>query len=232
MEIRINRSQLSDIAWKSIFEHAHAHTFEKLPDLIRQSNSLENLRRHAKYNTGSITTSAIWALFAATFYFRPNTIFEVGTFIGKSTLAMATALDIVHPDGGQIFTCDFSNDIPLGLDVQTLVEQFPEQSSTMMFTALASRGRQCDLLVLDGRLQAEDYAVLPSLLHSKSVIALDDFEGTEKGAINAIHLMNSLHESHLLIYPPTRAILQSHALVESCTLGLIIPRSMVQFTNQ
>ena len=88
------------------------------------------------------------------------------------------------------------------------------------------------MILLDGRLQAEDFKLLPAILHPETVVLLDNFEGTEKGVINAMHLMNSLQTTHYLAYPPSREIMHNHGLTDGCTIGMIIPRRLVEHTNQ
>ncbi len=231
-KIRINRVRFTDIAWGAVFEHAAVHADTIRAELFQKSVLLDELRAQAAYNTGSIGTGAIWSLFAACLYFKPKTVAEVGTFIGKSTFAMACAMDQVYPEGGQIFTCDFSNKIDLNFATRTQVRQFQLQSSTDMFAKMASENQRCDLLLLDGRLQKEDFSLLSSVLGPETVILLDDFEGTEKGVINAAHLMNSMQDSHYLAYAPSRDLMYRNGLYEGCTIGMIIPRSLVEHTNQ
>ena len=61
--------------------------------IFRVLLSLEELRQNADYNTGSISTSSAWALYSVTSLFQPRMVLEVGTFIGKSTMSMAIAMD-------------------------------------------------------------------------------------------------------------------------------------------
>jgi predicted O-methyltransferase YrrM len=231
-KIRINRMQFTEVAWSVIFENASSYACTLRPELFQKSEALDDLRKYADYNTGSITTGAIWTLFSACLFFKPKTIAEVGTFIGKSTFAMACAIDICYREGGEINTCDFSNNIDLGFGTKTQIRQFPMKSSTDMFSALAKEKQKCDLLLLDGRLQTEDFKLLSSILHPESVILLDDFEGTEKGVVNALQLMNSLQNTHYLAYPPSRELMRLHGLNEGCTIGMIVPRVLVEHTNQ
>jgi hypothetical protein len=231
-KIRINRKRFTEIAWGAIFENASVHAGALRSELFQKSVTLDDLRVQATYNTGSIGTGAIWALFAACLYFKPRTIAEVGTFIGKSTFAMACAMDMTHLDGGTIYTCDFSNKIDLDFATRTQIRQFQMQSSTNMFSSMAEENRKCDVLMLDGRLQNEDLQLLPSILGQDTVILLDDFEGTEKGVINAVHLMNALQKTHYLAYAPSNSLMQAHGLTEGCTLGMIIPNHLVEHTNQ
>jgi hypothetical protein len=230
--IRISRTKLSEAAWESLFDHSAAYARTELETLLRNSLSLEKLRGQANYNTGSISTAAIWSIFSACLYFQPKMVAEVGTFIGKSTLAVASAMDLCRHEVLGVFTCDFSNNISLNLNTRTPITQFPLQSSTVMFSEMQKNDIRCDVLVLDGRLQEEDFGLLPSVLHDRSVILLDDFEGTEKGCVNAMYLMQSLEKKYHLIYPPSRQALERRGLMDGCTLAMIVPKSLVTFTHQ
>jgi len=112
------------------------------------------------------------------------------------------------------------------------VIQFRKQTSTQMLAALCANDIQCDFLALDGRLQKDDFKYLKKVLHPNSIILLDDFEGVEKGVVNATMLMSSLQPSHNLLYPPERYMLSKFGLVDSCTTALIVPRTSFALTNQ
>lgn len=231
-KLSINRNKLSEFVWQSLFENSSALSYATKQELIEKSNVLDQLRLSAKYNTGSISPSTIWSLFAVVNYFKPKIIAEVGTFIGKSTFAMACAMDIVHSNGGEIYTCDYSNAINLDFDTKTKVYQFQMKSSTEMFAELRNKNIKCDFLLLDGRLQNEDYEILKNILHKDSIILLDDFEGTEKGVINAINILENFSKEYALIYPPTQLILNKNGMHTFCSLGLIIPFTTLIYTNQ
>ena len=231
-KIRINRSRLTDLVWRTIFSETSLQGLTVRDELLAKSSSLDDLRRHAAYNTGSISTGAIWSLFAACAFFRPRIIAEVGTFIGKSTFAMACALDVCHKEGGRIFTCDFSNDIPLDFGTTTQIHQYPMTSSGAMFRDLHNKDIRCDLVLVDGRLSPEDLSIIGKSLHQDSVILLDDFEGIEKGVINAAMLMPSLQATHLLAFPPSPALLLEYGLHESCSVAMILPRTLIEHTHQ
>jgi predicted O-methyltransferase YrrM len=231
-KMHINRNRLSELIWEIIFDSTSVYSKSLRDELFSKSITLEELREQADYNTGSISTGAIWTLFSACTFLKPKMIAEVGTFIGKSTFSMACALDLVPRHKGIIWTCDFSNNVNLDFATQTQVRQFKKMSSTDMFTTMVNENTVCDLLVLDGRLQDQDYALLPAILHSETVILLDDFEGTEKGVANGSQLMKSLQKSHHLVYPPSRELLRRYGLQEACSIGMIIPRNLVIFTNQ
>jgi hypothetical protein len=231
-KMRINRNRLSELIWGTIFDSTSIYSISLRDELFSKSITLEELRAQADYDTGSISTGAIWTLFSACTFLKPKMIAEVGTFIGKSTFAMACALDLVPRHEGNIWTCDFSNSVNLDFATQTQVRQFKKRSSTDMFKTMVSENIACDFLVLDGRLQDQDYALLPAIWHSETVILLDDFEGIEKGVANGSQLMKFLHNSHHLLYPPSHELLRRHGLNEACSIGMIIPRNLVIFTNQ
>ena len=193
---------------------------------------LEELRQQADYNTGSISAAACWSLLSLAVFFKPQTIFEVGTFIGKSTFSLLKGMQLSGVKNHRIYTCDFSNDIVLPFGDDGEVVQFRRQSSTQMLSELSIRNLQCDLLALDGRLQQDDFQYLSKLLHDNSIILLDDFEGVEKGVSNAFALMNSLQRTHNLIYPPERDTLRKFSLLDGCTTALILPRNFFVLSNQ
>jgi hypothetical protein len=230
--IRINRTRLSTSTWESVFDYSAPYAFTEMGKLMQNALSLEERRSQADYDTGSISTAAVWSIFSACLYFQPKMVAEVGTFIGKSTLAIASAMDLCRHEVFGVFTCDFSNNIGLNLGTRTPIMQFPKQPSTAMFSQMVKDGIRCDILLIDGRLQEADLDLLPSVLHEQSVILLDDFEGTEKGCVNAMVLMQSLSKNHYLIYPPSRQALERRGLMDGCTLAMIVPRSLVAFTNQ
>ena len=91
-----------------------------------------------------------------------------------------------------------------------------------------------DFLSLDGRINQEDIKILSNLLHSKSIIVLDDFEGMEKGVINLISIRKSQKfKKYFLIYPPPNDILNKiNFFSEACPISLLLPASLVEFVNQ
>ena len=137
-------------------------TDERAPERARLMEclaGLEALRAQADYNTGSISAGAAWCLYSLVRHFRLSRALEVGTFIGKSTLSMASAMD----DGGhvgEVFTCDMSNSLDLPWSGRTRITQFKRASSTDMLEKLEGT---FDLAFLDGRLQPQDMAL--SLIH-------------------------------------------------------------------
>lgn len=210
--VNLNRKRTSKIIWETLLENVVSHP--KAP-WVEQMNMLDALRTTAKSPTGSVSVATFWCLYSVVQAFKPKRVAEVGTYIGKSTLALASG-------GAEVHTCDHSNDIKLPFKVT----QYPMTSSTEMFAKLQPT---IDLLFLDGRLEKDDLKYIGQLLHAQSIVALDDFEGIEKGVANA---MKFTYQGAMLVYPPERELLERHGLPDDSTLALILPHGLVQLTNQ
>jgi predicted O-methyltransferase YrrM len=226
--INISVRQFSRIFWEQVMEDTE-NTFAEKEALAIKLNSLELLRDHAEYNTGSITFSAAWCIFNLTKHLKVKRIIEIGTFIGKSTVSIASAIDC-HFNDGEIYTCDFSNSIKLPWDGKTKIHQFQKKSSTDMLKTLDGN---FDFCFLDGRLTEEDLPLLDNLINENTIIALDDFEGMEKGVINLINLrrLEKLN-NHFLAYPPSENYLKALGLNSYEATAVLLPISLIRFTNQ
>src|SRR5687767_14330780 len=108
-KVKLSSRLLTDVFWSIMFQKDEELLSEKAA-LFQGLARLDDLRAEADYNTGSISPVAAWSLYNVVRHFRPKRILEVGTFIGKSTMSMATALEDQKAPG-DIFTCDGSNDI-------------------------------------------------------------------------------------------------------------------------
>ena len=208
--LRFNRRQISGLFWKCL---TGTNDIPLPPD-----SHFDPLRQSADYNTGSLTRDDMVDLISIASYFKPKILAEVGTFIGRSTYALA----IGSGSDGLIYTCDASNDIPLPeLPTRSAtVIRNPRASSVEMFNRMLADGmaKQVDLFFIDGRLTEADLILINQLSHERTVLVLDDFEGIEKGVDNAMLLGN---QSHLLIYPRTEG-----------KTALLIPVALLQLTAQ
>lgn len=215
--LRINRAHLSRLFWDTVLEST---ADQPRDELFEQLRALERHREHADYNTGSVSLATGWVLYSLASYFKPGVIAEVGTFIGRSTLALHWGAR-----DAELHTCDISNDIDLGLG--TRVKQYPKQSSVEMFAALRGAEKNIDMLHLDGRITDHDLQVLPPTL----MFVLDDFEGNEKGVANLIKLAG-IEDAYQVVYPPERETLQKYGLQGSCVTAVLMPNSLIRLVRQ
>lgn len=176
--------------------------------------------------TGSISLHAIKTTWLLANYFQPSIAVEVGTYIGRSTLAMARGARATLK---RVFTCDmsFDNWAPPTPDDAALVQYFGKTSSTDMMKALSGR-TQVDMFLLDGRLQQEDLQLISILRHDRSVFLVDDFEGVEKGVENALKLRNAFADLVLLAPPATLA----EGWSSSHCLAVMLPGKLIQVSRQ
>jgi hypothetical protein len=73
-------------------------------------------------------------------------------------------------------------------------------------------------MYLDGRIQDEDLQYFPQITHDQTVFVFDDFEGIEKGVVNAMMLDGA---NRLLIYPR-----------EGRKTAVSLPFTLLQFVPQ
>ena len=206
--VQIGRKRLSEIVWGIIDEKVGDFPYETIEKIIEEQQAL---RGQADYNTGSVPYDDAVDLYKITKFFRPHEIAEVGTFIGVSTLVMNLALERLV----DIYTCDASNAIDL--DIPN-IHQYPKTVSHDMFKDLAEKEVKVDLVYLDGRLSQQDVEPLSKIIHADTVFIFDDFEGVEKGVVNAM-MVESF--ARALIYPR-----------EGRKTAISIPFSLLQIVPQ
>ena len=231
--MNINRYFFSEVFWRIIFSNGSSVIEGVKSRLAAEHLNLEVLRSKAEYNTGSISMAAALCLALLSNYFRPTLIAEVGTFIGRSTFSLILGGRMSGYSGPTIHTCDMSNSIDLGsFEFRDQVVQYQKKSSTEMFAQLRGRSLFPEMYVIDGRLQKDDLPLLQKLRAENAIIVLDDFEGYEKGVVNADRLLDTFKENFLLAYPISSSYLASHNLHDFSTVAVLIPRSRLRFVNQ
>lgn len=208
-QVQIGRKRLSDIVWSIIDEKIGDIPYERIEKIVEDQQAL---RAQADYNTGSLLENDAIELYRVVNFFKPRTVAEVGTFIGVSTNTIYEACK----GEVDIYTCDLSNDIKLNLPFN--VFQYPKIPSPQMFKDLVDKNVRIDLVYLDGRLSQEDVESLSKIIYAETVFVFDDFEGVEKGVINAM-MVESF--SRALIYPR-----------EGRKTAMSIPFSLLQIVPQ
>ena len=207
--VQIGRQRFSNIFWSIVDEKVQEYPYEAIEKMIEKQ---QNLRSGADYNTGSVPYDDAVELYKLARFFQPKVIAEVGTFIGVSTRVMWWAAP-----ASTVYTCDVSNRIQVDPD-NDLIIQYPKTSSTDMFKDLAEKKVGVDFMYLDGRLQREDLDLFHKIVHDQTVFVFDDFEGTEKGVVNAMMLDGA---NRLLIYPR-----------EGRKTAVSLPLTLLQFVPQ
>ena len=135
--ININPSDLSVIFWNKILENSYLKSEIYREEFFSKIDSLDKLRVKSDYNTGSITSTTSWLLYSLVIYFKPETIIEVGSFIGKSIISMALGADTYKEEyESKIYCCDMSNDITLPKLSLTKITQFNKTTKKMIYAFL------------------------------------------------------------------------------------------------
>ncbi len=229
---RLNQRKIGHLLWRSLLTEFLGFPNKNLEIFKSELNDLELLRSSAEYNTGSISFFSGFALAALTNHFRPKSIVEVGTFIGRSTIAMARGLDFAN-SGATIHTCDNSNNIDLPYEKGlSKIIQHKMKVSTEMFKKISEDKLSVDMFHFDGRITDEDLQIINNLKHEKTIYLLDDFEGIEKGVVNAIRMSGIIRGTHLLIYPPENIFENSFSFPGTSSTAMFFPTSLLAFTNQ
>jgi hypothetical protein len=231
-QLSVSNFYFSQLFWQIIFDATEAslsRNRNKIQDLFY---SRDILVEQAEYKTGSVNLSSMYTLYALAAYFQPERVAEVGTFIGKTTGAIASAMESYKASQDLIiYTCDYSNDILIPKDSEVEIEQFPKQSSSQMFDELNRRNIKIDFFFIDGRIDKSDIGRIGALAKEKSIYVLDDFEGTEKGVINSILLANLLR-THFLIYPVSRTCEYKEFSIRRNTTAVLMPIGLFSRVNQ
>jgi predicted O-methyltransferase YrrM len=222
--IRINRTCLSQMIWQRIFEHSAALAGHRAT-LLEFTQECETLT--PRVQTGSINAESVWTLYSIAAYFKPQVIAEVGTYVGRSTVALAEGQRDGNVSNGIIYTCDAQNSCDLSqlaafATSDTELEQFKTLTSTHMFRTLIERKMKLDLLHLDGRLVEPDFPLVKGLVTDDTIITLDDFEFDQKGHDNARSLLIALGKvNYQVVYP-----------APGTTTAMLLPRKLLHFTEQ
>ena len=229
--LSINRTHFSRAFWSILFENS-AFINDGVREAIQEENHLlEGGRDASDFNTGSISYSSSLCIASAAAYFKPKCVAEVGTFIGRSAFSLLKGAQLSGGGLPTIYSCDFSNDIPLAFTLAENVIRHPKASSTDMFAALVKEQIYPDLYFIDGRLQQEDAELLMKMEAGDAIFLIDDFVGTEKGVANAFFLQQLFPESFLMAYPVEADFISNFQVYDTPVIAAMIPTKRVNFSN-
>ena len=178
---------------------------------------------------GSISIESSTYLWLLTKYFSPKNVLEIGTYIGRSTLAINF--------GGlysieRFWTCDGTFDCMNFNDLEITsfsdeksksvrkIEYYGKTMSTELLKKSMDINAKFDFIFVDGRLSGDDFSILPKVMSDSCIILLDDFEGVEKGVVNAMMLRN-VFKGFMLIEPP----IEKDAKLGN--LALLVPPNLI-----
>lgn len=208
------------------------HLGEAIERLRKDFMRLEQDRPRMGYNTGSITLAAGVQLFMLARHFQPHTIFEIGTFLGKSTTALALGAGWEGMTDVTLHTCDKDNEcfLPQTLTGCSIISNSKTSSTDALGRAQAT-GDKIDLFFIDGRVQEADIPIITTLAHPETVFLLDDFQGIEKGVVNAMLLTR--HFPNLMVLPPfNNPLFSSLGVLDTHGIAMLLPPASLKVTRQ
>ncbi len=229
-KLYLSEAMLTDAFWPRI-----RRSLESLPEVSGVASKILEVSRiiHQRFpqdQAGSISKDAVEMLWLLARYFRPRVIAEVGTFIGRSALALSEGagkqLQVIH-------TCDYSfSEFEIPPSFQVSFVNFPKltyhgkTSSTEMLSTCKGR---VDLFFLDGRLGAKDLDLIKDLRSQECIFIMDDFEGVEKGVSNALLLRQAFND--LVMIRPEVLFKESVGVVKM-NIGLMFTAKSIQLSRQ
>ena len=229
----LSEAMISEVFWKALRSSYYIRTANDEATSI--ANATGPLVNQFPSMAGSISMESTKMLWLATKYFSPHNVCEIGTYIGRSTLAMSFGgSDTIN----KVYTCDGTFDC---LDLEKLktcfsnreqvnsigkIEYFGKTMSTDMLNTLRNKDVKIDFLFIDGRVSVQDCEILTQILTEDCIVFLDDFEGVEKGVSNALLLRNLL-KGHIFLRPEYNEKTDYRGV-----LALMVPASLLTLSRQ
>lgn len=222
---------------EALYQRMYEEIGGEIPGIVDRINDMAQkqilLKNQMFYKTGSIAVASAVAIYILTRKVQPEFVAEIGTFVGRSTMAMAMALnDCGVP--AEIYTCDKDNPFALEPEVGGVkIFGHPQSGSTEMLEKISSLGRKVDMMFIDGRLSSKDISIIKNISSEKCVYLFDDFEGIEKGVVNCLMFKQESAFARHILLPPMR--------IPSATgwdwqgvnsVAVLMPQSLLRLTNQ
>ena len=225
-DLYLSESMIARVFWAELRASGSAPeaTHDVKTVVMPHSNLVAKAFTHI---TGSISAPAAELIWLLARYFQPKAVAEVGTYIGRSTLSLYLG---ARQTLEFLATCDFSHDTWRAPPTEAgdKIRYFGMTSSTQMFQKLVEENRKIDLFLLDGRVSAEDVELMEKLATPRAVFILDDFEGVEKGVVNALSLREKFR-NHILLVPDSN--LETGWSASNC-LAVMVPAASLRLTRQ
>jgi predicted O-methyltransferase YrrM len=206
-KLLISENSLSEIFWTRLITSSDIERARREALIIAEETKVIH-QNFPSDTAGSISLNTTILLWLVAKYFGPQHIFEIGTFIGRSGLALLAGSSSTVK---RIDTCDFSFDqFYLTEKLKTAFPSFPKlrywpkTSSSVALKKVLDTGGLPDLFFLDGRIAKDDLNLMARVKSKSTVFILDDFEGTEKGVENCMILRRTFPE--LILIRPNLAM--------------------------
>jgi hypothetical protein len=94
-----------------------------------------------------------------------------------------------------------------------------------MFAQIAKLNKKVDLIFVDGRISEKDVSYIKQIASPECVFLIDDFEGVEKGVVNAMILRNNF-PNYIILEPLTDINGQKEVL------AVMIPSQVIKLSRQ
>ena len=157
------------------------------PELVNLLIEAEKNRPKTSIDTGSLLLEDAIILHNLVLQYPIKRAVEWGTYIGRSAIAIATAME-----AGVVYTCDGKNDAFDGGYYGAEIVVFPYTSSTTMMKTLQP---PIDLFFFDGFILKDDVDEIKRLSHLGTLYVFDDFKAKMKGTLN-VPMMAHLKDTH------------------------------------
>lgn len=209
---------------------AEAEYGDKLPTMLKNLESkIDQLLRHAPQvhstlPTGSnglvansISLEDARLLYLLVLTLKPKVIFEIGTWIGTSSMVMAEAMR-ASGSLGKIYTCDADNYYVVSDSYRDIITPIFAYSDTAI-THLPP-DTKIDFVFADGELTFSTIKSLKPKLAEGAIIATHDFElPAEKGVLNVVRMQLTSFCTYTYILPEENI----HSQYNSGALAILVP---------
>lgn len=171
------------------------------------------------YISGTVSVSDAKLLYLLVRGLKPKIIFEIGTWIGSSSMVMAEA---ARANGNtHIYTCDINDFYSVENEYSNIITRINKNS----VKAIEDIPEEpINFLFIDGSLDVQSANKIVAKSSVSTVIALHDFIIPEKGVHNAFLLQKASGFSFELLEPtPLR-----HPFDTNSSIALLIPKSVIE----
>jgi len=158
--------------------------------------------------------------------FKPQHIFEVGTYIGTSTLAMALA---ARAYGGKVTTCDPEDRQAIPEDQRDVI-RFLHAAAPAALADLKARGESIDFVFADWTLGREAIEILNEIGSPNLIFTAHDYVlPRDKGVINKEEMSQYYRRARecTWILPDPQPILVEPGLALQQATAMLVPKTLV-----